>query len=75
MQLVGVVRAGPRIHVEDGAAELAIEEHASVHDALAHMARKRTRHLPVVARDRSLVGVIDDLDAMRGLRALTAAGT
>lgn len=75
MHLVGVVRAGPRIRVEDGAGELAIEEHASVHDALAHMARKRTRHLPVVARDRTLVGVIEDLDAMQGLRALAAVGT
>ena len=60
MQLVGIVRAGPRTSVEDSAGELAIEEQAPVHDALAHMARKRTRHLPVVARDRALVGVIED---------------
>ena len=71
MHLVGVLEPGPRIRVYDGGLDLAVEEHTPIHAALAHMARKRTRHLPVVARDGPFVGLLEDLDALRAVRGPT----
>jgi CBS domain-containing protein len=67
MRFVGVLE-GPRVRLDDAGAEVAIEEHVPIPAALARMAHKRARQVPVVARDGSLVGVLDDLDALRALR-------
>jgi hypothetical protein len=68
-QLVGVLEPGPRVRVDDGALGLAVEQHMPLATALAWMVRRRARQLPVVARDGAVLGVLDDLDAMRSLRS------
>jgi CBS domain-containing protein len=45
----------------------AIDERSSVSVALTRMAGAHARRLPVVARDGTVVGVIEDLDALRAL--------
>jgi CBS domain-containing protein len=72
LHLVGVLEPGPHVRVDDGALGLAIEEHAPVPKALTQMAHRHVRRLPVVARDGTVVGVLDDLDAMRVLRGAPA---
>jgi CBS domain-containing protein len=72
LHLVGVLEPGPHVRVDDGALGLAVEEHAPIARALTHMARRHVRRLPVVARDGTVVGVLDDLDAMRVLRSAPA---
>jgi len=68
--LVGILEANLVVRADEGALALAIEEHTPVSTALAHMARHRVRQVPVVASDGTVVGVLDDLDAMRALRGV-----
>jgi CBS-domain-containing membrane protein len=69
-RLVGVLESGLHLRADAGTQGLAIEEHMPVSKALAHMARHKVRQVPVVARDGTVVGVLDDLDAMRALRGV-----
>jgi hypothetical protein len=68
LQLVGFLETGPQLGARDGARGSALEEHMAIPVALAHMARCRLRQAPVVDRDGTVVGVLDDLDALRALR-------
>jgi hypothetical protein len=72
LHLVGFLEPGARIGANDGALGRALEEHTALPVALAHMARRRLRQAPVVDRDGTVVGVLDDLDAMRALRGISA---
>lgn len=72
LHLVGILREG-HLSADDDTLALAIEEHAPIPAALAHMVRHRSRHAPVIAGDGTVVGVLDDLDAMRALRGLNPA--
>ena len=66
--LVGVLGTDSHARIDRAAVDLAVEEHLPIRAALAHMAHHRARHVPVVARDGLVVGVLDDLEAMRALR-------
>jgi YD repeat-containing protein len=69
-RLVGSVEPGPRVRLDDDASGLAIEEHTPLAAALAWMVRRRARQLPVITRDGTVLGLLDDLDAMRSLRTI-----
>jgi len=70
-RLVGTVDASGRVHTGDAVRGAAIPEATAVALALRQMALRRLRSAPVVARDGTVVGVVDDVDA---LRALTVRG-
>ena len=46
-----------------------IEDHRTCHDAIDRMCRERVRHLPVVDRSGSLVGIVTDRDVRHWLFA------
>jgi CBS domain-containing protein len=73
LRLVGILEPGPHVRIDDGARGLAIDEHTLIPAALAHMARRRLRQVPVVDRSGAVVGVLDDIDALRALRGLDIA--
>jgi hypothetical protein len=69
LRLVGVLEKG-HLRADDDTLGLTIEEHTPIPAALTRMVRHRMRHAPVVARDGTVLGVLDDLDGMRALRVL-----
>jgi hypothetical protein len=70
LHLVGLLEPGPHVRVDDGRLGLAVEEHTLLPAALAHMARRRLRQVPVVSRSGKVVGVLDDIEALRALRGV-----
>jgi CBS-domain-containing membrane protein len=70
LHLVGLLEPGPHVRVDDGTLGLAVEEHTLLPAAIAHMAHRRLRQVPVVGRSGKVVGVLDDLDALRALRGV-----
>jgi|HubBroStandDraft_1064217.scaffolds.fasta_scaffold06692_6 CBS domain protein len=71
LHFVGFLETGPQVGANDAALGSALEEHMAIPVALTHMARRRLRQAPVVDRDGTVVGVLDDLDALRALRGIT----
>jgi hypothetical protein len=72
LHLVGFLELGRRqVGANDGALGWALDEHTAIPVALAHMARRRLRQAPVIDQDGTVVGVLEDLDAMRALRGMT----
>jgi len=70
-RLVGTLDLSGHVRAEDAVRGTAIPEETPVPLALRQMALRRSRSAPVVARDGTVVGVVDDVDA---LRALTVRG-
>jgi hypothetical protein len=70
LRIVGVLEPGPHVRVDDRGRALAIEEGASLSTALTHLARQRRRHAPVVSRDGTVVGSVEDVTALRALRVV-----
>lgn len=68
-RIVGTVDASGRVHAGEAVTRNAIPEDASVPGALRQLARLRRRSAPVVARDGTVVGVLEDVDALRALTA------
>ena len=68
VRLVGLLDDESEVRSDDAWLAIAVEEHTSIADALRRMAGVHLRSVPVVARDGTVVGVVDDLDAMRALR-------
>jgi hypothetical protein len=69
-RLVGTLDASGRVH--DADAGSGVPEETPVPRALRAMATRRWRSAPVVARDGTVVGVVDDVDALRALTAREA---
>lgn len=67
MRMVGVFDGERHLRLDDRGHSLAVDEQDSVHDALAQLARRHQRQAPVVSRAGTLVGVLDDLEALRAL--------
>jgi hypothetical protein len=70
LHLVGFLGPGRQVGANDGALSHALEEHTAIPAALAHMARRRLRQAAIIDCDGTVVGVLDDLEAMRALRAM-----
>jgi len=66
-RLVGMLDPSGRVHTGEAACGAAIPEETPVPRALRQMAAQRWRSAPVVAQDGTVVGVLDDLDALRAL--------
>ena len=69
LRFVGVLEPGPHIRADGEALGLAVDERTPLPTALAHMARRHVRRVPVLNEGGAVVGTLDDLDALRALRA------
>lgn len=70
--LVGTLDGNGRVHVACDAGQAAITEQVPVSRALRQMAVLRWRSAPVIARDGTVVGVVEDIDALRAVTAREA---
>jgi hypothetical protein len=70
--LVGTLDPSGRLHACDHGRTTAIPEETPVPRALRQMAAQHWRSAPVIARDMTVVGVVDDVDALRALTAREA---
>ncbi len=68
-RIVGTLDSTGRVHSCDAVRGSAIPEDVSVRGALRQMARLRRRSAPVIAPDGTVVGVVEDVDALRALTA------
>jgi CBS domain-containing protein len=68
LRVVGILERDGTVRPDDGSLSMAIEEHVTLPAALARMARRRRRSVPVVGRSGVFLGAFDDLDALRALR-------
>lgn len=71
-RLVGVMDPGGRLAKEDAGRGWAIPEDTCVPAALRLMALRHWRTAPVVAPSGTVVGVVQDVDALRALTARAA---
>lgn len=72
LRLVGILERDGTVRPDDGSLSLAVDEHVTLPAALARMARRRQRSVPVVGPSGIFVGAFEDLDALRALRDATA---
>jgi hypothetical protein len=70
--LVGTLDPTGHLHACDHGRGTAIPEETPVPRALRQMAAQRWRSAPVIARDGTVVGVVDDVDALRALTVRAA---
>jgi hypothetical protein len=67
LHMVGVLQPDRQVRLDEGGHALAVDEQETVYGALSRLARRQLRRAPVVARNGTLVGVLEDLDALRAL--------
>lgn len=70
--LVGTLDGSGRVRVAGHAGQEAITEQSPVSRVLRQMAVLRWRSAPVVTRDGTVVGIVEDIDALRAVTAREA---
>jgi hypothetical protein len=71
-RLVGMLDTSGRVHDGDARSGAALPEETPVPRALRAMAMRRWRSAPVVSHEGTVVGVVEDVDALRALTAREA---